>query len=490
MRYLKTVFVVAYILILTACAPADPYWTVKCDQKENYAANGVSCPSQVSHKLLKPGDEGFPKPTTPHTDAQTISPADSNYYLGVVEFDEYGNLFNRRQLEDLMAQLALKDAEEGPPLIVVFTHGWHHNAGKQDGNLLSFANDTLSEIATLEKKVYGSKARPVVGIYVGWRGESINVEYLNNVTFWDRKNVAHAVGDGGLQELFVKLDEFRYAPSRAGKSRLVIIGHSFGGAVTYSTLHHHFVEKLSSDQPLHPIGDMVVLINPAFEAMKLKPLLDIAWSKEEYQQSTRPMLMIVTSEADTPTRHFFKAGRTLSTLFWDYHSAEERALNTTAVGHYVPFITHSLVTLKAGQECKDQAAAEPIDRNAVNVGLPANKYCFDEIRKMQIKQGLPDDLVAKPILLTRCDNPNDCTNIDGKPFLPKGSYEEGKVPVGTPILNIRTSAGVMAGHNDIWNPTMRAFIVEVVSSSLINLPRANHAPVPTRRDPAVPERSK
>jgi hypothetical protein len=24
---------------------------VKCDQKENYAANGVSCPSQVSHKL-------------------------------------------------------------------------------------------------------------------------------------------------------------------------------------------------------------------------------------------------------------------------------------------------------------------------------------------------------------------------------------------------------------------------------------------------------
>jgi hypothetical protein len=58
--------------------------------------------------------KGFPNPTTPRTDAQTISPADSNYYLGVVEFDEYGNLFNRRQLEDLMAQLALKDAEEGP----------------------------------------------------------------------------------------------------------------------------------------------------------------------------------------------------------------------------------------------------------------------------------------------------------------------------------------------------------------------------------------
>jgi pimeloyl-ACP methyl ester carboxylesterase len=469
MRYLKTVLWLTYIVMLTACAPADPYWTVKCDQKENFAANGVSCPSQVSHKLLTPGDAGFPTPATPASEARTISAPDSHYYLGVVEFDEYGNLFNRRQLEDLMAQLTLKDAEEGPPLIVVFTHGWHHNASKEDGNLLAFANDALSEIAALEKKVYGAKARPVVGIYVGWRGESINVDYLNNLTFWDRKNVAHAVGDGGLQELFVKLDEFRYAPKRAGKSRLVIIGHSFGGAVTYSTLHHHFVEKLTANDPLHPIGDMVVLINPAFEAMKLKPLLDIAWSKEEYQQSTRPMLMIVTSEADTPTRHLFKAGRTLSTLFWDYHSAEERALNTTAVGHYVPFITHSLVTLKPGQECQTQGAAEPVDRNAVNVGLPANKYCFDEIRKMQIKQGLREELVAKPMLLTRCDNPNDCSNVDGNPYLPKGSYEEGKVPIGSPILNIRTSAGVMSGHNDIWNPTMRAFIVEVVSSSLINL---------------------
>lgn len=469
MRYLKTVLWLTYIVMLTACAPADPYWTVKCDQKENFAANGVSCPSQVSHKLLTPGDAGFPTPATPATETRTISAPDSHYYLGVVEFDEYGNLFNRRQLEDLMAQLTLKDAEEGPPLIVVFTHGWHHNASKEDGNLLAFANDALSEIAALEKKVYGAKARPVVGIYVGWRGESINVDYLNNLTFWDRKNVAHAVGDGGLQELFVKLDEFRYAPKRAGKSRLVIIGHSFGGAVTYSTLHHHFVEKLTANDPLHPIGDMVVLINPAFEAMKLKPLLDIAWSKEEYQQSTRPMLMIVTSEADTPTRHLFKAGRTLSTLFWDYHSAEERALNTTAVGHYVPFITHSLVTLKPGQECQTQGAAEPVDRNAVNVGLPANKYCFDEIRNMQIKQGLREELVAKPMLLTRCDNPNDCSNVDGNPYLPKGSYEEGKVPIGSPILNIRTSAGVMSGHNDIWNPTMRAFIVEVVSSSLINL---------------------
>jgi hypothetical protein len=31
-----------------------------------------------------------------------------------------------------------------------------------------------------------------------------------------------------------------------------------------------------------------------------------------------------------------------------------------------------------------------------------------------------------------------------------------------PIMNIRTTREIMTGHNDIWNPTMQGFLVQLM----------------------------
>lgn len=70
---------------------------------------------------------------------------------------------------------------------------------------------------------------------------------------------------------------------------------------------------------------------------------------------------------------------------------------------------------------------------------------------------LPDSVSrrpALPVLLTRCDAPGDCAQVAGEHAM--------RAPAHLPILNIRTTQDVMTGHNDIWNPTMQGFLVQLL----------------------------
>lgn len=115
--------------------------------------------------------------------------------------------------------------------------------------------------------------RKVVGIYVGWRGESIAIPGVNNITFWDRKNTAHEVGYLGMAELLLRLEEIRNIKNTQEppiKSRLVVIGHSFGGAAVYSATAQILADRfINSTKDKNYVGDaagfgdLVVLLNPA-----------------------------------------------------------------------------------------------------------------------------------------------------------------------------------------------------------------------------------
>lgn len=381
-----------------------------------------------------------------------------NVFIGYVEYNEYGNLFDRTQMYDVVRQVESLTN----PIIVVFTHGWHHSAGQNDTNVEKF-KETLSSVKIFENKTYmqGGVHRPVVGVYVGWRGESVDSDKalpLSILTFFDRKNTAHDVGNGGVEELFVRLNNFRYKPGNEN-SRLMIIGHSFGGLITYTALHHHFIEMVTANNPedyKKPLGDVVIIVNPAIEAMRFKSLFEIAWSNEKYVKSSRPMLAIVTTNQDEATKTAFKWGRKISTIFNTYATNEDRELNTTAIGHYKPLITHTLLPLedKKDVECHRVASlytqVSPKDDKSI---------CF-------INQG--DNVPGNPLptVLTRCDKVNDCTDVDPEFVRPKGSVYKNLIPYHVPILNIQTTSRVMDSHNDIWNPTMQLFLIRFMIGSL------------------------
>lgn len=289
---------------------------------------------------------------------------DQEYLISFVEIDDQGQLRNREQMQALLDEFYVMAANESL-LINVFVHGWHHSAKPQDPNVESF-KQSLAQLSQLESdlsKVQNKQPRKVVGVYVGWRGESIDVPVLNNITFWDRKNTAQEIGHLGMSELLLKLEEISNVKNTHEppiKSRLVIVGHSFGGAAVYSAtaqiLASRFVdsrEDKNFTDTAKGFGDLVVLLNPAFEALRYAPLYDLAQARCSYFPEQQPRLVILTSEADKATKYLFPLGRVFSTFFEthisinrnDCHrpiSYHEGAADRHTVGHFEPLLSHEL----------------------------------------------------------------------------------------------------------------------------------------------------
>jgi pimeloyl-ACP methyl ester carboxylesterase len=370
-----------------------------------------------------------------------------------VEYDDFGNLFNRSQLDSTVA--AAQGVAQAGGIVVVYVHGWEHNASPGDSDLESF-HHAMQNAQALDRQ-YGDK-RTVLGIYVGWRGKSISIPGLSKITFWERKTTAQAVGDGAVFELLRKLANFRQCfPT----SRLVVVGHSFGAAVTYSSVSHSIMDQIindpygasdanysTQDQPKR--WDMVVLLNPAFEAMQLRPHFELARSRR-YLQNQLPHLVLITSEADWATGAAFPLGRYFRSIFNKYADPQSADMYRTAVGQYLPFVTHQLAVRK---DCAQfvRNLNRPIAPDKLGTVVEAQYFCFDDTRAM-----LPDNATgrqAEPVLLTRCDAANDCAEVAGEHYLDAPSH--------MPIMNIRTTGEVMTGHNDIWNPTMQGFLVQLM----------------------------
>lgn len=108
---------------------------------------------------------------------------DEEYLLGFVEIDDQGQLRSRAQMQALLNELYALAAKESL-LINVFVHGWHHNASPGDTNVESFKH-SLTELSKVENQLQhsGRTPRKVVGVYVGWRGESIDVPLAKDATF-------------------------------------------------------------------------------------------------------------------------------------------------------------------------------------------------------------------------------------------------------------------------------------------------------------------
>ena len=125
--------------------------------------------------------------------------------LAVIEFDDQGLCFTPKRLFDIEDELKILEKEN--PIILVFAHGWRHNANKLDENLIRF-QEVLG--VTAKQQNESGRKRPVLGVFLGWRGLSTHGndawEYLS---FWDRMQAAERVAHGSARELLGRLKAFR-----------------------------------------------------------------------------------------------------------------------------------------------------------------------------------------------------------------------------------------------------------------------------------------
>ncbi|WP_268796469.1 hypothetical protein [Pseudomonas huanghezhanensis] len=162
-----------------------------------------------------------------------------NYDLGFVEYSERGNDFDPAQTNALLSKIT-QASESGSVALVIFVHGWKHNASTLDGNVESFKED-LAHLAI--SKVAGE--RKLIGIYIGWRGMSFHGLGLENITFWDRKATAEEIGRGGVTEFLIRLESI--AAAKKGNFMLTV-GHSFGSAILLAALNDTLIQKMLDQQ--------------------------------------------------------------------------------------------------------------------------------------------------------------------------------------------------------------------------------------------------
>jgi hypothetical protein len=419
-----------------------------------------------------------------------------------LELDDQGllntaNVSNRsdysawRDSENQLAQVRDYLTAHNNERLFIFTyvHGWKHNAAYDDANVVEFHRTlrklkfSMSHCKELCNSNVLKNAR-VVGIYVGWRGDSLSGPDLwKDITFYERKAAAERVAGGAIRELFSLLHAYErkqnrepvpgygttsnpfgekpvtgpcitaYQGSRCQVTTM-IVGHSFGGLITFEALQGAFVDALMrasiEQEPcvkkdgntddnactnnIDPPADLVVLINPAIEATRFAPIVQLVG--DLYGRGFRfdkPALVLLTSTADTATSTWFPVGRALGTTLESTMNPEERDANLRTAGHMAAYVTHHLDNVPndgnfAGPDNADCVA------NAMTRGNGSR--CFYECPKNANKLTFLTDGDAGINIYT-------CPRVSI--FKGAGLSVD---PFALPVWNVQSTATVMSGHSD------------------------------------------
>ena len=153
------------------------------------------------------------------------------YELAIVEFDDQGRCYDRGQMDAVARRLDALAPFDPPQagqdvILVAFVHGWKHDARSDDDNLTAF-RALLSETVEYEKSAVapGAKPRPVIGVFVGWRGLSDYGlgDVVADATFWGRQAAGQRVAVGSVRELFGRLRHYRNRQQKRGGNPLLVI---------------------------------------------------------------------------------------------------------------------------------------------------------------------------------------------------------------------------------------------------------------------------
>ncbi|NIM40234.1 MAG: hypothetical protein GTN84_03280 [Hydrogenophaga sp.] len=385
-----------------------------------------------------------------HRQFQTGPPVDDWFD---VEVDDFGQLWHSEQQSAALDRIKASIAETNT-IVVAFAHGWHHNAHTDNQNRTEFKKAVEQVRATLAAPAYiaareglgAGKSVRVIGIYLGWRGRSLP-GLLDYATFWGRKAAAERVGQGAVREFVLRLNEIYKEANAKDSPRfmgLVFLGHSFGGQVLHRATASVFEDdlvrrdqtiarvmalgagqerRLAEIPPVSSVGDLVILINPALEAMQFNRIHDL-YRQRSYPLTQTPVLTVFSGEADTARQRLFPIGRWFSSLlrppFRDQRQRDEWLL---ALGEAEHQRTHTL----------------ELNADATPIEWDPQRYC---------EQVVPMDFT------------NPRTNVGGALLAPDPRAPH--IPY-SPVLVAYSGQEIIGAHSGIWEPSFRNFLVDYVA---------------------------
>jgi hypothetical protein len=466
----------------------------------------AGCATPVPHRTAvapdaTPCTDNAVPPCATRSTEVSIAP---DYTLHVVEFDDQGWMHPRPetaragpavgeahgQIDRAMKDLSQRLGADQRVLLMVYVHGWKHSAAHDDRDVMRF-RQMLADAArldVLQSTARGVAKRSVVGIYVGWRGAGglSASNPLVHLTFWTRKNAALHISEGASRELFSRIRALRERANTAQvggpKLRTVVVGHSFGAWIVFSAMSPALLEMMARpvDQEPPPapaamqeawhdlrrrqVADIVVLVNPAFEASRYQPLHSLA-NRVALPQHEAPVLVLVTSMADLATRAAFPAGRFFNTIFQrPFLSDEESRASVRAPGFMEEYRTHSL-TRGTDAEPPECAGWKDIPRRdaAVPPGSPA-----EAARARQVVANARAELMRHVAWEREVERVGG-TPANGFSWRYCGSRLDhlGMFSPRTPVWNVVTDKSMVEDHSDIMGESLHAFLRQLY----LDLPR-------------------
>lgn len=384
--------------------------------------------------------------------------SDSNFWVGHVEMTEYGTYQDPRQMSLLEREIE-QDTHAGSSLfkkgitVVVFVHGWFNNAQEENSNLNHF-RQMLSDLGAEQKQ----QGRGVLGVYLSWRGASLCGIPQKFLTYWSRGRTADTIGQGMVEPLArIRNIHWLVASSAGGSkldiyqnSRLVFIGHSFGGRALYTavakSMESSFMPpywaarsfpkaqgKGSQAQATMPrvtgVGDLVLLINPAIKSLPYRPTHYAMSSNTmvNYDSKQPVLMMVLSAKNDVPNKGLMPIGETLGNRFRDLLARpadrKEASQNITALGHWPLYHTHDLELMASGQfkltKVKPYFSVEAKDEAGQKIQLPLK--------------------TLRPDLMNFTDSHGS-----------KRIVIDGDNPGLLPFMVVSTSPKIINGHSDFW----------------------------------------
>ncbi len=294
--------------------------------------------------------------------AQT--PGGLPYAISVVEFDDQGEPWDLAQLHAVVELIRdLNTQSEHGIVLHQFIHGWKSNASRDraSGQRLAWFEDQvvrLAEYSEAAALTTGEPARPVVGLFIGWRGRTYSLPILIDASFWNRRVAAHRVASLGLIEV---LQRTLRAAIENPDSKSFLLGHSMGGLILERTIAQAVMGEILEVEEAGvslPIGyDLIVSANPSTEALHTKQLIDVLKRTgvrlmlEDGAGNRRPadgpMMVSITSENDGVTRWMVPLAMRFNSIFVRYrHCADstmpsQKTLGLHTAGHVPSLFSHT-----------------------------------------------------------------------------------------------------------------------------------------------------
>jgi hypothetical protein len=330
----------------------------------------------VPNKIYRPGEMAVQTaPTLPDTGAS------AHFKLGILEFDDMGESWekctslqdpNNCQLTRVLELIQSEKRSGHDVVVVMFTHGWKNNASPNNEakkNLRDFKllleTLTKGEAQRAAKLAASSgeatKPRTYIGVYMGWRGQSLAGDLA--LTFYNRRDTAQHVGSSDYAEAVYRIMAATKLDSK--NSRIVVVGHSFGGRALETAITNTFVSLLipqptpdgvSTSPELRSPADLILYVNPATDSFRTKQMIELMKRtsfavNRGTSHPEGPLFLSITSTGDSATGTAFPLGQDLSALRKSFRpgyneaplAPSQKTFFTHTPGHLPYLYSHSVL---------------------------------------------------------------------------------------------------------------------------------------------------